>query len=120
LENKRLNWKPVQGCEQCDGFAKERERERISALGRANNNHFHTRCRAINKRKTPHLALFHADIEALERELEQFYQRHQQYLYRGWELKSIFNRPIGPLPRGMQRFYARANPNRLIDGFALF
>jgi hypothetical protein len=66
------------------------------------------------------MGLFHADLEGLEREVAQYYQRHQQHLIWGWELKSIFNRPIGPLPRGMQRFYARANPNRLIDGFALF
>jgi hypothetical protein len=64
--------------------------------------------------------LCHTDLNALERELQQFYQRNQRHLFWGWELKSIFNRPIGPLPPGMQRFYARANPNRLIDGFALF
>ena len=73
----------------------------------------------INKRRHQHDDLFHADIDALEKEVNQFSQRHRKIMpkYFGWELKSYFERPSGPLAPGLERFYAQANPNRLVDGF---
>ena len=74
----------------------------------------------INKRRHQHDDLFHADIDALQKELNQFAQRHRQLMpdYFGWEVKNPFERSSGPLAPGLERFYARANPNRLIDGFS--
>ena len=100
-----------------------RERERIAAQTRDNaknkKNHLAHRYHQINKRRRQHDDCFHADIDALEREVNQFRQRHRHILphYFGWELKNPFEKPSGPLAPGLERFYAQANPNRLVDGF---
>ena len=75
----------------------------------------------VNKRRHQHDDLFHADIDALEREVNQFALRHRHIMPDcfGWELKSPFERPQGPLAPGLERFYARGNTNRLIAGFSL-
>ena len=125
MANKRLNWRRKEVCEQCHAFDEERERERINAQSRTNarnrQNHLSSRYAKINKRRNTHNDLFHADIDALEREVNQYAQRHRHLLpqYFGWELKSYFDRPSGPLAPGLERFYAQANPNRLINGFSL-
>ena len=74
----------------------------------------------INKRRHQHDDLFNADIDALQKELNQFAQRNRQLMpdYFGWELKNPIKRPSGPLAPGLERFYARANPNRTIDEFS--
>ena len=113
-----LNWHRKEGCVQCQAFDDERERERIAAQTRTNiknkKNHLAHRYHQINKLRHQHDDLFHADIDALEKEVNQFAQRHRHLLpkYFGWELKSIFERPCGHLAPGLERFYARANPNR--------
>ena len=63
----------------------------------------------INKRRAFHDACFHADIDALQKELNQFAQRYRQLMpdYFGWELKNTFGRPSGPLAPGLERFYTR-------------
>ena len=81
-------------------------------------NHLAQRYAAINKRKNQHNDFFHADLDAIEREVSQYQHRYKHILPQGWTLKSYFNRPTGPLAPGLERFYACANPNRLIDGFS--
>ena len=79
-----------------------RRRERISARSRTNitnrENHLAKRYGKINKRCNQHNDLFYADIDALERVVNQYAQRHRHILpkYFGWELKFYFERPIGP------------------------
>ena len=122
MTNKRLNWRRKEICDQCHSFDVEREQERIAAQSRTNaknkKNHLAHRYHQINKRRNQHDNLFHADIDALEREVNQFARRHRHILpqYFGWELKNPFERPSGPLAPGLERFYARANPN-LVNGF---
>ena len=102
-----------------------RESVRIAVQTRTNaknkKNHLAHRYHQIKKRRNQHNDLFHADIDALGREVNQFRQRHRHILphYFGCELANCFERPRGPLAPGLERFYNRANPNRLIAGFSI-
>ena len=72
--------------------SKAREQERISAQSQTNAtnraNPLSKRYGKINKRRNQHNDLFHADIDDLEREVNQFAQRHRQKMpkYFGSEL----------------------------------
>ena len=94
---------------------------RPEQMQKTKKNHLAHRYHQINKRRNHRDDLFHADIDALSREVNQFAQRHRNIMpdYFGWELKSPFERPQGPLAPRLERFYARGNPNRLIAGFSL-
>ena len=73
----------------------------------------------LKKEKKQHNDCFHADLDTLEREVSQYQQRYNHIIPTGWTFKSYFERPSGPLAPGLERFYARGNPNRLINGFDL-
>ena len=124
MENLRLNWSPQANCKQCRAFEVERQHEKganaqSQRSAKTKKNHLSQRYAAINKRKNRHNDFFHADLDAIEREVSQYQQRYRHILPQGWTLKSCFNRPTGPLAPGLERFYAQANPNRIIDGFSL-
>ena len=76
MKNKQLNWHPMDDCNQCRAFEEEREFETIDAQYRTNatnrQNHLAKRYAKFNKRKNQHLSLFHADFEALEKEVVKF------------------------------------------------
>ena len=99
----------------------KRERaRRISAQNRTNHtnraNYLAKRNGKINKPFNQHNNLFHVDIDALEREVNQLAQRHRHFIpeYFGWEHKSYFESQWirGPLATGLDVFYAKGNPNR--------
>ena len=77
MTNKRLNWRRKEVCELCQALDNEGERERIAAQTRTNpknkKNHLAHRYHQINKRRHQHDDLFHADIDALEREVNVTY-----------------------------------------------
>ena len=124
MENHRLNWAPQANCHQCKAFELERQQEKEANAksqrsAQTKKNHLAQRFALINKRKKQHNDCFHADLDTLEREVSQYQQRYNHIIPTGWTFKSYFERPSGPLAPGLERFYARGNPNRLINGFDL-